>query len=116
VAEKVDVKGWSRASRLTGRYRHVGRGHLPRARRPTGLGKTVEVYAKRPGHASRAVQFFSAGDVVVVELAAPGHAQGPCRRDGDPSGNGQTDGCSMLRCLPLVNGKIKSFNCYPSGT
>ena len=86
---------------------------------PTGVGKTVEVYAKAfPDMHRELYRFFSVGDVVVVELALQRHAQ----RDRLPTPMGivpptgkrmDAPCCDVFR---LVNGKIQSFDCYPSGT
>jgi len=44
-------------------YRHVGRRHVPWARRPHRLGKTVEVYAEAfPDMHRELYRFFSIGE------------------------------------------------------
>ena len=92
LAEKVDVKGWVECFTSDGTFTDMSIGVTYRGPDgPTGLGKTVEVYAKAfPEMHPELYRFFNVGDVIVVE---------PC--------------CDVFR---LVNGKIQSFNCYPSGT
>jgi ketosteroid isomerase-like protein len=62
-------------------------------------------------------RFFVDGDTVVVELALQGTHKGPLK---SPLGTIKPTGkrmdapcCDVFR---LKNGKIQSFNCYPSGT
>jgi ketosteroid isomerase-like protein len=62
-------------------------------------------------------RFFVVGDTVIVELALQGTQNGPLEL---PSGTIPPTGkrmnapcCNVFR---LKNGKIQSFNCYPSGT
>ena len=62
-------------------------------------------------------RFFEAEDTVIVELALQGTHKGPLAL---PAGTVPATGkrmdapcCDVFR---LVDGKIQSFNCYPSGT
>ncbi|HWW81970.1 MAG TPA: ester cyclase, partial [Vicinamibacterales bacterium] len=61
--------------------------------------------------------FYLIGDTVVVELALQGTHKGPLEL---PIGIIQPTGKRMnAQCcdvFQLTNGKIRSFNCYPSGT
>src|ERR1700688_1484277 len=85
---------------------------------PSGLGKTVEVYAKAfPDMHRELYRFFSVGDVVVVELALQGTHKGPLPT---PMGilppTGKRIDAPCCDVFRLVNGKIQAFDCYPSGT
>jgi predicted ester cyclase len=87
-------------------------------RGPNELGKIVEIYGRGfPDMHRELYRFFVDGDVVIVELALQGTHKGPLHM---PAGILQPTGkrmdapcCDVFR---LVNGKIYSFNCYPSGT
>ena len=76
-AEKVDVKGWVECFTSDGTFTDMSIGVTYRGPDgPTGLGKTVEVYAKAfPDMHRELYRFFSVGDVVVVERP-PGYAKG----------------------------------------
>jgi hypothetical protein len=80
LAAKVDVKGWVECFRSEGTFTEMSIGvTYSRPDGPTGLGKTVELYAKAfPDMHRELYRFFSVGDVVVVvELALPGTHKGP---------------------------------------
>jgi hypothetical protein len=62
-------------------------------------------------------RFFSVDDVVVVELALQGTHKGPLPTPMGilpPTGKRMDAPCCDV--FRLVNGKIQSFDCYPSGT
>ena len=82
LAEKVDVKGWTECFTPDGTFTDMSIGVTYRGPDgPTGLGKTVEVYAKAfPDMHRELYRFFSLGDVVVVELALQGTHRAPFRR------------------------------------
>jgi ketosteroid isomerase-like protein len=82
LAEKVDVKGWVGCFTPDGTFTDMSIGVTYRGPDgPTGVGKTVEVYAKAfPDMHRELYRFFSVGDVVVVELALQGTHKGPLRR------------------------------------
>jgi len=118
-AEKVDVKGWVECFSSDGTFTDMSIGVTYRGPDgPTGLGKTVEVYAKAfPDMHRDLYRFFSVGDVVVVELALQGTHKGPLPTPMGilpPTGKRMDAPCCDV--FRLVNGKIQSFNCYPSGT
>ena len=119
VAEKKDVKGWVDCFTPDGTFTDMSVGVTYRGSGgPTGLDKTVEVYAKAfPDMHRELYRFFSVGDVVVVELALQGTHQGPLPTPMGilpPTGKRMDAPCCDV--FRLVNGKIQSFNCYPSGT
>ena len=82
------------------------------------LSQPVEIYAAAfPDMHRELYRFFVDGDTVIVELALQGTQMGPLK---SPLGKIQPTGkrmdapcCDVFR---LKNGKIQSFNCYPSGT
>jgi len=118
-AEKVDVKGWVECFTSDGTFTDMSIGVTYRGPDgPTGLGKTVEVYAKAfPDMHRELYRFFSVGDVVVVELALQGTHKGPLPTPMGilpPTGKRMDAPCCDV--FRLVNGKIQSFDCYPSGT
>jgi ketosteroid isomerase-like protein len=119
VAERVDIKGWVDCFTPDGTFTDNSIGVTYRGPDgATGLGRTVEVYAKAfPDMHRELYRFFYAGDVVVVELALQGTHKGPLLTPMGvlPATNKRMDApcCDLFR---IVNGKIQSFNCYPSGT
>jgi predicted ester cyclase len=82
------------------------------------LSWPVENYAKAfPDMHRELYRLFVSGDTVIVELALQGTHKGPLAL---PFGNIPPTGkrmdapcCDVFR---LKDGKIQSFNCYPSGT
>ena len=115
VAENKDVAGWIRCFTATGTFTDESIGVTYRGEE---LGQTVEVYAAAfPDMHRELFRFFEAGDTVIVELALQGTHKGPLAL---PAGTVPPTGkrmdapcCDVFR---LVDGKIQSFNCYPSGT
>ena len=119
LAEKVDVKGWVDAFTSDGTFTDTSVGVTYRGPDgPTGLGKTVEVYAQAfPDMHRELYRVFSIDDVIVVELALQGTHKGPLPTPMGilpPTGKRMDAPCCDV--FRLVNGKIQSFNCYPSGT
>jgi predicted ester cyclase len=118
-AEKVDIKGWVESFTSDGTFTDMSIGVTYRGPDgPTGLGKTVEVYAKAfPDMHRELFRFFSIGDIVVVELALQGTHKGPLPTPMGilpPTGRRMDAPCCDV--FRIVNGKIQSFDCYPSGT
>jgi hypothetical protein len=57
------------------------------------------------------------GDAVVVQLALQGTPRRPAEHGRrSPRTDGQPDGRACCDVFELDNGKIKRFDCYPSGT
>jgi ketosteroid isomerase-like protein len=119
LAEKKDIKGWVESFTPDGTFTDMSIGVTYRGPDgPTGLGRTAEVYAQAfPDMHRELYRFFSVGDTIVVELALKGTHKGPLAT---PMGILRPTGkrmdapcCDVFR---LVDGKIQSFNCYPSGT
>jgi ketosteroid isomerase-like protein len=119
AAEEKDVRGWVSCFTVDGTFTDMSIGVTYRGPDgPTGLGKTVEVYAAAfPDMHRELYRFFVAGDVVIVELALQGTHKGPLPM---PMGiippTGKLMDAPCCDVFRLVNGKIQSFNCYPSGT
>ena len=115
VAEDKDVAGWVNSFTKDGTFTDQSIGVTYRGET---LGHTVEVYAAAfPDMHRELYRFVEAGDTVIVELALQGTHKGPLAL---PSGTILPTGkrmdapcCDVSR---LKNGKIESFNCYPSGT
>jgi len=115
VGENKDVDGWIQCFTETGTFTDESIGVTYRGEE---LGRTVEVYATAfPDMHRELFRFFEAGDTVIVELALQGTHKGPLAL---PAGTVPATGkrmdapcCDVFR---LVDGKIQSFNCYPSGT
>lgn len=116
VAEDVDIPGWVAAFTPDGTFTDQSIGVTYRG--PSELGKTVEVYAGAfPDMHREIFRIFAVGDVVVVELALQGTHKGPLPLPAGilpPTGKRMDAPCCDV--FRLVNGKIQSFNCYPSGT
>jgi ketosteroid isomerase-like protein len=119
LAEKKDVKGWVDCFTPDGTFTDTSIGFTYRGPDgPTGLGKTVEVYAQAfPDMHRELYRFFTDGDVVIVELALQGTHKGPLLAPMGvlpPTGKRMDAPCCDV--FRIVNGKIQSFDCYPSGT
>src|SRR6266436_5772249 len=119
MAEDVNIPGWVAAFTPDGTFTDMSIGVTYRGPDgPTGLGKTVEVYAKAfPDMHRQLYRFFSVGDVVVVELSLQGTHKGPLPTPMGilpPTGKRMDAPCCDV--FRIVNGKIQSFDCYPSGT
>lgn len=118
-AEKTDVKGWADCFTPDGTFTDMSIGVTYRGPEgPTGVGNTVKVYAKAfPDMHRELYRFFSVGDVVVVELALQGTHKGPLPTPMGilpPTGRRMDAPCCDV--FRLVNDKIQSSDCYPSGT
>jgi ketosteroid isomerase-like protein len=119
TAEDKDVAGWVASFTPDGTFTDMSIGVTYRgASGPTGLGKTVEVYASAfPDMHRELYRFFNSGDVVIVELALQGTHKGPLLTPmGTIPATGKRMDAPCCDVFRIVNGKIQSFNCYPSGT
>ena len=119
LAEKVDVKGFTDCFTPDGTFTDMSIGVTYKGPTgPTGIGVTVEVFAKAfPDMHRELYRFVTVDNVVIVELALQGTHKGPLPTPMGvipPTGKRMdTPCCDVFR---LVDGKIQSFNCYPSGT
>jgi len=119
VAEKVDIKGWVDCFTPDGTFTDMSINVTYRGPSgPSGLGATVEKFARAfPDMHRELFRFFTVGDVVVVELALQGTHKGPLELpEGTIPPTGKRMNAPCCDVFRLVNGKIQSFNCYPSGT
>jgi len=115
VAEDKDVAGFINCFTASGTFTDESIGVTYRGQ---DIGRTVEIYATAfPDMHRELYRFYEDGDTVIVELALQGTHKGPLVL---PSGTIPPTGkrmdapcCDVFR---LENGKIQSFNCYPSGT
>jgi ketosteroid isomerase-like protein len=82
------------------------------------LGRTVEIYAAAfPDMHRELYAFYIIGDAVVVELALQGTHKEPLELAiGVIPATGKRMNARCCDVFQLTNGKIKSFNCFPSGT
>lgn len=119
MAEKVNIEGFVDCFTPDGTFTDMSIGVTYRgAEGSTSLGKTVEVYAKAfPDMHRDLYRFFVTDDVVIVELALQGTHEGPLTTPmGVVPATGKRMDAPCCDVFRLVNGKIQSFNCYPSGT
>ena len=115
VAEVKDLPGWIACFTEDGTFTDKSVGVTYRGKE---LSWPVENYAKAfPDMHRELYRLFVSGDTVIVELALQGTHKGPLAL---PFGNIPPTGkrmdapcCDVFR---LKDGKIQSFNCYPSGT
>ena len=119
LAEKVDVAGWASCFTPDGTFTDMSIGVTYRGPDgPTGVGKTVEVYAKAfPDMHRELYQVYVSGNIVVVQLALQGTHLGPLHLPAGilpPTGKRMDAPCCDV--FELIDGKIKRFDCYPEGT
>jgi ketosteroid isomerase-like protein len=120
TAEKVDIKGFTDCFTPDGTFTDMSINvTFQGAVGPTSLGATVTKYAAAfPDMHRELFRFFDAGDdTVIVELALQGTHEGPLPTPMGvvpPTGKRMDAPCCDV--FRIVNGKIQSFNCYPSGT
>jgi len=116
VAEDKDVSGFVNCFTEGGTFTDESIGHTYRG--PKELGRTVEIYAKAfPDMHRELYAFYIIGDTVVVELAQQGTHKGPLELPiGIIQPRGKRMNAPCCDVFQLTNAKIKSLNCYPSGT
>jgi ketosteroid isomerase-like protein len=116
VAEDKNIPGWVDCFTRDGTFTDESIGVTYRG--ASELGRTVEVYARAfPDMHRELYAFYAFGDTVVVELALQGTHKGPLELPIGvipPTGKKMNAPCCDV--FQMTNGKIKSFNCYPSGT
>jgi ketosteroid isomerase-like protein len=115
-AEDKDIEGWVNSFTPDGTFTDQSIGVLYTG--PDELGQTVENYALAfPDMHRELYRFYSTGNIVVVQLALQGTHLGPLKMPGGmikPTGKRMDAPCADV--FELVDGKIKRFDCYPSGT
>jgi steroid delta-isomerase-like uncharacterized protein len=116
VAEDKDLEGWVAAFTPDGTFTDESVGVTYRG--PEELSKTVEVYAQAfPDMHRELYQMYVTGDIVVVQLALQGTHLGPLSLPfGTLPATGKRMDAPCCDVFELSDGKIKRFDCYPSGT
>ena len=116
VAEDKDIEGWVAAFTPDGTFTDESVGVTYRG--PEELPKTVEVYAQAfPDMHRELYQMYVTGDIVVVQLALQGTHLGPLSLPfGTLPPTGKRMDAPCCDVFELSDGKIKRFDCYPSGT
>jgi ketosteroid isomerase-like protein len=116
TAEDKDIAGWVGAFTEDGTFTDESIDVIYRG--PDELGQTVENYAMAfPDMHRELYRFYSSGDIVVVQLALQGTHLGPLKLPMGiipPTGKRMDAPCCDV--FELVDGKIKRFDCYPSGS
>jgi len=116
IAEDKDVVGWIAAFTDDGTFTDESIEVVYRG--PDELGKTVEIYATAfPDMHRELFRMYSTGDIVVVQLALQGTHLGPLRLPRGtipPTGKKMDAPCCDV--FEVTDGKIKRFDCYPSGS
>jgi ketosteroid isomerase-like protein len=116
IAEDKDVAGWIAAFTEDGTFTDESIPYTYRG--PNELGLTVEVYAKAFPDMHRELHtVYVTGNVVIVQLSLQGTHTGPLELPAGtvpPTGKRMDAPCCDV--FELVDGKIKRFDCYPSGT
>jgi predicted ester cyclase len=86
--------------------------------RGRGIGDTVVNYAKAfPDMHREVYDVYSVDNIVVVQLALQGTHKGPLKMPGGmipPTGKRMDGPCCDV--FEMVDGKVRRFDCYPSGT
>jgi steroid delta-isomerase-like uncharacterized protein len=116
VAEDKDIEGWVAAFTEDGVFADQSIGVAYQG--PDELPATVENYARAfPDMHRELYQMYVTGNIVVVQLALQGTHLGPLRLPAGtlrPTGKRMDAPCCDV--FELSDGKIKRFDCYPSGT
>ncbi|TYK53043.1 nuclear transport factor 2 family protein [Actinomadura decatromicini] len=115
IAEDQDSEGWIAAFTEDGTFTDESVGVTYRGR---DLAFPLENFARAfPDMHRELFTLYAAGDIVVVQLALQGTHKGPLSVGGgtlDPTGRRMDAPCCDV--FELEDGKIKRFDCYPSGT
>jgi ketosteroid isomerase-like protein len=115
IAEAKNIPGWANAFTKDGTFTDMSTGVTYRGET---LGDLVEIYGTAFSDMHRELQrVYLSNDVVVVQLALQGTHDGPLVLPTGtipPTGRRMDAPCCDL--FELVDGKIKRFDCYPSGT
>jgi predicted ester cyclase len=115
LAEIQDIDGFVNAFTDDGTFTDNSINVTYRGR---GIGDTVVNYAKAfPDMHRELYDFYSVDNIVCVQLALQGTHKGPLKMPGGdiPATGKKMDGpcCDVFE---LVDGKVRRFDCYPSGT
>jgi ketosteroid isomerase-like protein len=115
IAERKDLKGFAAAFTPDGTFTDESLGVTYRGET---LAQTVRVYGTAfPDMHRELYRVFTLGDTVIVELALQGTHKGPLAlKNGTIQPTGKRMDAPCCDVFQMKNGKIQSFNCYPSGT
>jgi ketosteroid isomerase-like protein len=115
LAEVKDISGFVDAFTEDGVFTDQS---IQVAYRGAEIGNTVVNYGKAfPDMHRELFQFYSIENIVVVQLALQGTHQGPLQfPEGTLPATGKRMDAPCCDVFELVDGKIKRFDCYPSGT
>ena len=116
IAEVKDIPAWVDAFTEDGTFTDMSIGVVFRG--PDGLPEQVENYARAfPDMHREIYRVYVSGDIVVVQLALQGTHEGPLHLpQGTVPPTGKRMDAPCCDVFELVDGKIKRFDCYPSGT
>ncbi|HEX4621402.1 MAG TPA: ester cyclase [Myxococcaceae bacterium] len=112
TAEAMDVHGFVNTFTADGKFTDEAFGNVFTG--PKELATMLEIFGKAFPDMHREIhQLYTVDDMVVVELALQGTHNGPLAVPGGfipPTGKRMNAPCCDV--FRLVNGKIKTFNCY----
>lgn len=116
LAEDKDAEGFAAAFTEDGVFTDESIEVIYRG--PNELGKTVDIYATAfPDMHRELYRFYSIGDIVVVQLALQGTHLGPLALPvGTIPATGKKMNAPCCDVFEISSGKLKRFDCYPSGT
>jgi ketosteroid isomerase-like protein len=114
-AELKDIPRWISAFTEDGTFTDMSTGVTYRG---DTLGDLVEIYGSAFSDMHRELyRFYTSNDVVVVQLALQGTHDGPLvLPTGTIPPTGRRMDAPCCDVFELVDGKVKRFDCYPSGT
>jgi ketosteroid isomerase-like protein len=114
-AEVKDIEGFVDLFTEDGVFTDQSIGHAYTGK---AIGDTVVNYGKAfPDMHRELFQFYSVDNIVVVQLALQGTHNGPLPTPhGTVAATGKRMDAPCCDVFELVDGKVKRFDCYPSGT
>ncbi|MEU6392401.1 nuclear transport factor 2 family protein [Streptomyces sp. NPDC046939] len=115
VAEAQDIPGWIACFTEDGTFTDQSVGVTYRGQ---DVGQPVIAYAEAfPDMHRELYDVYVQGDIVIVELSLNGTHTGPLQTAlGVIAPTGKTIKVPCCDVFRVRDGKIESFNCYPSGT
>ncbi|MBO1331229.1 nuclear transport factor 2 family protein [Streptomyces sp. VRA16 Mangrove soil] len=115
VAEVQDLPGWIDCFTEEGTFTDMSIGVTYRGK---DVAQPVAAYAKAfPDMHRELYDVYVQGDIVIVELSLNGTHNGPLETaTGTIAPTGKTVKVPCCDVFRVRDGKIESFNCYPSGT
>ena len=116
LAEVKDIQGWIDCFNPDGVF--VDNSVAVTYTGPAEVAKPVEYYGAAFSDMHRELyDVYVTGDVVVVQLALQGTHNGPLPTPhGTVPATGKRMDAPCCDVFELVDGKVKRFDCYPSGT